>query len=200
MATNYKLGQGQSSELIDKVLGELNDALMGRLGWLDHAYERAERTVKIVNGKRIYTPCFYRKDNDYVDLSPDSRVGNVVWYWIDDPQEIKMEPYLQIGIKTRFAQIFWWDFRTVYNFTNHNKEQIKADILHEMNTITLKSGTVSIDRACELAENIFRGFSLDEVDNQFLMHPYGGIRFEGWLTVHESCSIIQDNSTTTTTL
>ena len=41
----------------------------------------------------------------------------------------------------------------------------------------------------ELAENVYRGFTLDEIDNQFLMHPFGGFRFEGVLSVNQPCNI-----------
>ena len=52
-----------------------------------------------------------------------------------------------------------------------------------------QNGRIEINRIYELAENIYRGFSLDEVDNQFLMAPYGGFRFEGIMEVTETCII-----------
>ena len=79
---------------------------------------------------------------------------------------------------------------------NRNREQVKADILGVLNGMALKHGGFTINRVYELAENIYRGFSLDEVDNQFLMQPYGGIRFEGEIWVTKTCT----NTTTTTTL
>jgi hypothetical protein len=51
----------------------------------------------------------------------------------------------------------------------------------------LKDGTIVINRIYELAENVYRGFTLDEIDNQFLMHPFAGFRFAGELGIDETC-------------
>ena len=187
---------GQSLELFDKVFDEMSTQLLANLKWLNQAYGRAERTVKTVNGKRIYTPCVFHHDNDYTELTPDSGIGNFSFFWVDDPQQITWDRYVSVGIKTDFSIIFWFDFRKIYNGVNRNREQVKADILGVLNGMALKHGGFTINRVYELAENIYRGFSLDEVDNQFLMQPYGGIRFEGEIWVTKTCT----NTTTTTTL
>jgi hypothetical protein len=41
----------------------------------------------------------------------------------------------------------------------------------------------------ERAENVFEGYSLDEVDNQFLMQPFAGLRITGELIVDEECDV-----------
>lgn len=181
---------GQSPELLDKVFKDMNNALVGSLGWLDNAFGRAERLVKYDdNNRRIYTPCWYYHDNDYTELTPTDQLGNFSFFWVDDPQDVDWEHHLQVSIKARFAWIVWLDFRRVYNAMNRNREQVKADILDAFNGMTLTQGTFFINRVKELAENIYAGFSLDETDNQFLMSPYGGFRFEGELLIHENCKI-----------
>lgn len=67
-------------------------------------------------------------------------------------------------------------------------EPIKAEILKVLNGgFWLRSGRLTVTQIEEKAENIYKGYSLDEVDNQFLMHPFGGLRFDGKLTINESC-------------
>jgi hypothetical protein len=39
----------------------------------------------------------------------------------------------------------------------------------------------------ERAENVYDGFNIDEVDNQFMMAPYAAFRFEGTMMVDEDC-------------
>ena len=188
---------GQSLELFDSAFDEISTQLLSSLKWLNQAFGRAERTVKVsASGKRIYTPCIFHHDNDYTELTPDSNIGNFSFFWVDDPQQITWDRYISVGIRTPFSIIFWYDFRKIYNGVNRNREQVKADILDALNNITLKHGGFTIYRIYELAENIYRGFSLDEVDNQFLMQPYGGIRLEGEMWITKSCT----NQTTTTTL
>ena len=71
---------------------------------------------------------------------------------------------------------------------NRNTEAIKAEIMKVINGgFLMKNGRIKITRIYENAENIYRGYSLDEVDNQYLMHPYGGFRFEGELHINENC-------------
>ena len=186
---------GQSLELFDKVFDEMSTQLLTNLKWLNQAYGRAERTVKTVNGKRIYTPCVFHHDNDYTELTPDSGIGNFSFFWVDDPQDVRMDHY-SVELKTPFSAVFWFDYRKIYNGVNRNRDQVKADILDVFKNMVLKHGGFTINRAYDLAENIYRGFSLDEVDNQFLMAPYGGVRFEGEVWVTKNCT----NVTTTTTL
>ena len=98
---------------------------------------------------------------------------------------------VDIGIKTVFSVIFWFDYRKIYNDASiRNKEDLKRQILDVLNGgFRLRNGSYRINKVYELAENIYRGFSLDEIDNQFLMHPFGGFRFEGELSIEETCKI-----------
>ena len=87
--------------------------------------------------------------------------------------------------------IFWFDYRKIFNeASNRNKEALKRQILDVLNGgFWLRHGGYKINKVYELAENIYRGFSLDEIDNQFLMHPFGGFRFEGELSIGETCKL-----------
>lgn len=180
----------ENPQLIDKVLGQIQTGLIDQIGWLDVAYGRAQRLVKEINGKKYFTPNVYSgKNKDYVPVSPDSHKGNFSFFWIDDPQNIDWIPNQQGAINTRFSIIFWMDLRKVLGSANdRNTEVIKIEILKALNgRIGLTDGRISISRIYEQAENIYKGFSLDEITNQFLMHPYYGFRFEGDLFINEPC-------------
>ena len=114
-----------------------------------------------------------------------------VFFWVDDPQNISWEPGVDIGINTAFSIIFWFDYRKIFNnASDRNKEELKRQILDVLNGgVWLRNGSYKINKVYELAENIYRGFSLDEIDNQFLMHPFGGFRFEGKLSIGETCKL-----------
>jgi hypothetical protein len=51
----------------------------------------------------------------------------------------------------------------------------------------LTGGRIILNRIYERAENIYRGYTLSEIDNQFLMHPFAGFRFDGILEFDELC-------------
>lgn len=182
--------------MLDKVIGEIQSGLMENIPWLDVAFGRAQRLSKNMNGKRIITPNVYcggwngHGPNDYIETSPDSKIGNFSFFEIEDPQTIDIGPWAR-EIKAPFGLIVWLDLTRVYNEAdNRNTEKLKAEILRVLNGRAgwhLTNGRIIINKIYERAENIYRGYTLSEIDNQFLMHPYYGMRFDGILEFDELC-------------
>lgn len=181
----------ENPKLIDKTIGEIQDGLIANIGWLNNAFGRAQRLVKSIDGKKHYTPNIYLSGNNYFPVSPDSKIGNFSFFYLEDPQDLQEDIYPGTtgDIYSDFSLIFWFDLRTIYNdVNNHNTEELKAQILKVLNGgFLMRTGRMKINKIYELAENIYKGFSLDEIDNQFLMHPYAGFRFTGELVVFENC-------------
>lgn len=186
--------------MIDKVIGNIQIGLVEHLGWLDAAFGRAQRLVKkFPGGKEIATPNVYcggwkgYDENDYIEVSPDSHIGNFSFFIIDDPQELGWERGVQMTQKAPFSLVFWFDLRRVFRSeTNRNTEYLKAQILEVLNGRTgwiLRDGRITINRCWEQAKNIYKGYSLDEVDNQYLMHPFGGFRFDGIMEIDMPCEL-----------
>lgn len=177
--------------LIDKTIADMQDGLVESLPWLNKAFGRAQRLVKKINNRDYYSPNVYADKNNYIIVNPDSKIGNFCFFYMDDPQEIKTQnvPGSTGLIKGNCSIIFWFDLRTIFNdVSNRNTEFVKEQILKALNGgFWLKSGRFTVERVHELAENIYRGFSLEEVDNQFLMHPFAGFRFSGEIIVFENC-------------
>lgn len=182
--------------MLDAVIGEIQQGLVNNLSWLDAAFGRAQRLTKNIEGKRIVTPNVYcggwngHGPNDYIEVSPDAKIGNFSYFEVDDPQTIDPGPWAR-QIKAPFSLIVWFDLTRVYGSrTNRNTEKIKSDILHILNGRAdwhLTNGRIVINKIYERAENIYKGYTLSEIDNQFLMHPFAGLRFEGLLEFDELC-------------
>lgn len=185
--------------MVDRIIGKIQEGLAANISWLDVAFGRAQRLIKVIDGKRWITPNVYcgnvvgKGKNDYIEVTPDSHIGNFSFFVLEDPETLKWNPGQQTEFKAPFSLIFWFDLRRVYNSaTNRNTERLKAEILHVLNGRAgwlLNDGRITINRCWESAQNIYRGFTLDETDNQFLMHPFGGFRFEGVLEFDEICSL-----------
>lgn len=177
--------------LFDKIIQNLQDEL-GNLSWLDHIFGRAERLVKMKNGARYYTPNVYRGKDDYIQLLPDNvELGNYCFFVLDDPQTISLPMGLQNRVKTPFSLIVWVDMRQVgANYDDRNTEYMKEQLIKTVRRAWIKKGAVTLSKVYEKAENVFQGFSLDEVDNQYLMAPYAGFRITGEMQIDEEC----DNS------
>lgn len=186
----------QNPVMLDRVIGEIQKGLVENISWLDVAFGRSQRLTKMINGKRIVTPNVYcggwngHGENDYIEVSPDSKIGNFSFFEIEDPQTIDAGPWAR-SIRTPYSLIVWFDLTRVYGVeTNRNTEFLKSQILHLLNGRYgwhLSGGRVSVNRIYERAENIYRGYTISEIDNQFLMHPFGGFRMDGELYFDELC-------------
>ena len=184
--------------MLDRVIGDIQQGLVDNISWLNAAFGRSQRLTKMMNGKKIVTPNVYcggwngHGENDYIETSPDSKIGNFSFFEIEDPQTIDAGPWAR-QIKAPFGLIVWFDLTRVYNTaTNRNTEKLKAQILHVLNGRAgwhLSGGRIIINRIYERPENIYRGYTLSEIDNQFLMHPYAGFRFDGILEYDELCIV-----------
>lgn len=194
MATNAPIIK--NPVMLDEIIGEIQKGLAENVLWLDAAFGRAQRLSRVVENKRLITPNVYcggwngHGENDYIEVSPDSKIGNFSFFEIEDPQTITAGPWAR-EIKAPFGLVFWFDLTRVYHETsNRNTEQLKSDILYLLNGRAgwhLKNGRILINKIYERAENIYRGYTLSEIDNQYLMHPYAGFRFDGLLEYEELC-------------
>ena len=178
--------------LFDKVIEDVAISLKANLPWLDEAYGRCERLVKTIDGRRYYTPNVYLGRGEYESLLPDDKRGCYSFFVISDPQQVKQQVQTEVRIKSPFSLIVWADMRRVENVMNlpdeRNTEYLKEAILSVLNTTFTRRGSFLIETIYERAENVFQGFTLNEIDNQFLMSPFAGFRFNGTMIVTNDCN------------
>lgn len=182
---------------LDYLLQEAQLGLIEGLPWLDASFGRSQRIVRMQGGRRIVTPNVFcggwkgHGENDYLEVSPDSKIGNFSFFEIEDPQTIETGATWARSIKVPISLIVWFDLRRVYETASYrNIEYLKEQVLHILNGGSgwhLSHGRITIAKTYERAENIYRGYTLSETDNQFLIHPFGGLRFEGWIDYTELC-------------
>lgn len=184
-------------KLFDKVFSQMQDNLSEGLSWLDNCFPKAERLVKIINGKRIYTPNYYLGNNEYELILPDSGLGNFSFFTLDEPQNTEYKVWGRTTLKAPFSLIVWVDMRRMNDGDERNTDAVKQEILQVLNgDFRILEGHYQINRIYEKAENVFDGFTLDEVDNQFLMHPFCGWRFTGEAIIKTDCveSVVDNNN------
>lgn len=182
--------------MLDAIIADIQKGLVDNLTWLDVAFGRAQRLTKMVQGKKIITPNVFcggwnhHGPNDYIEVSPDSKIGNFSFFEIEDPETIGGEVWAR-QIKTPYRLIFWFDTRRIYNeASQRNIEKLKADVLKVLSGRAgwhLAEGRITTARIFERVENLYKGYTLSEIDNQFLMHPFGGFAVEGILEYPELC-------------
>lgn len=185
--------------LVDAVIAELQQVLVANLGWLDAAFGRSQKlTRKSSSGRTIVVPNVFcggwngHGENDYIEVSPDSKIGNFCFFEVNDPENVDWNYNELMAIDTPFSLIFWFDTRRVFGeASNRDVSHLKNSILTLLNgrsgLVLRNGGHLEINRIYERAENIYRGYTLSEIDNQYLMHPYAGFRFDGIIKIMQPC-------------
>lgn len=188
--------------LLDKILQDIQTTLMDKLTWLDYAFGRAYKIIehRPDGGKFVY-PAIYNGNSEYISLLPNDNFGNFSWFDIYDPQIIEQN-IRQFTYKG--ALVFWYDLSSIYDDANVlHTEEIKNEVI---NVLTAKGfittvGRLTISRIYENFENIYKGYALEkiynnyqysgeniqEIDKQFFMYPYAGLRIEFELVTRELC-------------
>ena len=202
---SVKLTFKDSPVLLDKILQDMQRSLMQKLKWLNYAFGRAYKLVEHrPDGNKFIYPATYVGKSEYVSLLPNDNFGNFSWFDIYDPQKIttivqSLPQYTFSG-----AIIFWYDLNSIYEDDSMiYSEEVKDEIIRVLTTpgLITTTGKLTIDAIYERFENIYRGYSLEkiynnytykgegiqDIDKQFFMYPYAGIRIEFTLTTRELC-------------
>lgn len=191
--------------LLDKILQDMQKALMEKLPWLNYAFGKAHRLVEHrTDGNKFIYPAAYNGNAEYISLLPNDNFGNFSWFDIYDPQEVT--PVTQALPQYTFsgAIVFWFDLTTIYDdpvflYT----EEVKDEIMQVLTTpgFISTTGRVEVTKIYERFENIYKGYSIEkiynnyaykgegiqDIDKQFFMFPYAGIRIEFNITTRELC-------------
>lgn len=202
---NVKAIRKENPVLLDKVIQDIQDTLTARLEWLDHAFGRAYKLVEHNNdGSKFIYPAAYIGHSDYASLLPNDNYGNFCWFDIYDPQEITAVVQSLPQITFSGAIVFWFDLDSIFSDSDAMYvEEVKNEILGVLTGPGLirSQGRLTVTRICERFENIYKGYALEKIynnysykgegiqsiDKQFFMHPYAGLRFEFDMTTKELC-------------
>lgn len=174
--------------MVDRIIGKLQDALAEGVGWLDYVFGRAQRLVTLQDKSEWYYPGVYVGGDEYLDVLPGQCMGNRVFFNTDDP-ELLVKQGRFLHMERTVGLVCWYDLSTIYaGTTARNTEAVKWKLLDTLDRIVLPTGMrMSMAKVYDRAENIFREYSLREVDSQYLMQPYGGVRIDMDLVYREAC-------------
>jgi len=191
--------------LLDKVLQDMQTTLLVKLSWLNCAFGRAYKLVENrPDGAKFIYPAAYNGNGEYVSLLPNDNFGNFSWFDIYDPQKITQVVQSLPQYTFSGAIVFWYDLSSIYeDETVLHTEEVKDEIIRVLTTpgVITTTGKLTINNIYERFENIYKGYSIEkiynnydysgqniqDIDKQFFMYPYAGIRIEFTLTTRELC-------------
>lgn len=194
-----------SPVLLDKVLQDIQKGLKEKLPWLDYSFGRAYKMVEHrPDGDKFVYPAAYNGNGEYVSLLPNDNFGNFSWFDIYDPQEITYVVQSLPQFTFDGAIVFWYDMSSIYDDASVlHTEEIKDEVIRILTTPGLVSGrgNIEVTKIYERFENIYKGYSIEKVynnnlykgqgiqdiDKQFFLYPYAGLRIEFSLKTREIC-------------
>ena len=173
----------------DKIIVQVQDTLKAKLPWLDYSFGQSQRLVTTKDKKDYFYPGVHIGRGDYLNVLPDQNLGNYSFFILEDPQNVDFRAHTTNNVKLKYSLVFWFNLDKVFpGLIDRNTEALKAQILKILNReLFLTFGRIDVRSIYEQAENIYKGYSLKEVDSQYLMQPYGGFRFEGEMLFMEDC-------------
>ena len=145
--------------LIDKALKGIQDHLTAKLSWLNYAFGKSEKQID--SDGNVY-PAIYQGFNNYINMLPDSHLGNYCFFEVEDGQDItRLSDYTVNDNKYQadFNLIFWFDFREVYE--DHERktiENVKEDVLAALIAANLYGVSLEVTQIYDRAENIYQGY------------------------------------------
>ena len=202
---NITINRKAEPVLLDKIIQDIQDSLQERLKWLNVVFGKAHKLVEHrTDGNKFIYPAVYVGKSEYVSLLPNDNFGNFAWFDIYDPQNVINVIHSNPQFSFSGAIVFWYDTSSIYDDTDTlYTEEIKNEIISALTTPGLikQTGRLEITRIYERFENIYKGYSLEKIynnfsykgddiqsiDKQFFMHPYSGIRIEFEITTRELC-------------
>ena len=184
---------------LDVALSDLGSSLQSKLPWLTNTYGKVERLVKtksdsnrdkrISNAKR-YPAIFVggKKGEEYLSMLPDRHLGNYMYCDVTS-EEIDHKPGQSFDGVVELDLVFHWNYKKVYPNDNLGKtiENVKKDIFTAIDRSIWSSFDVRILGSEEGANNIYSGYTHNEIDRQFLMRPYGGIKIKIKMRYTNNC-------------
>lgn len=180
----------ENPRLVDVLITDVNKSLLAKLDWLAYAFGKCQVLSRKSGDRTIKYPGVYYKGQkeDYFSLFPDERKVNFSFFVLSDPYKVEPTPNIRQVIKVAYGLVLWFDLRTILAAGEYrNLESVKGEILRAINETRMTTGRIDVQEIFEASSNIYKEFSIDEIKDQYLMHPFAGLRFEGELTFYEYC-------------
>lgn len=177
-------------KLFDEAFLQIANDLQAEFdSWPLYAYGKCQKLVKQNGSRKEFFPAMFygAGQNDYLSLLPDSHIGNFSFFVLEDSQEIMEMGNPYNSLSANFGLIFWFNLEDIYpspaNWKQYSIENVKDTLLTFLTQQRYPNVRFEFIRIWEEADNIYKGFSHKEIEDQFLMRPYAGLRFDGKIEV-----------------
>ena len=173
-------------KMFDKAVLPIQNALASAFPWLDHVIGICETLIDKKDNKPFKSANYYIGGGQYEQIMPCEELGNFSFFYLRDPQ-VTMAKDKSL-IKSPISLVVWYNVAEVSSeYDERNREQIKGQILGVLDSLHLPYFTIT--KIWENPTNVFTDFSYDQAENQFLMHPFAGLRIDGEIIARLECEV-----------
>lgn len=176
---------------IDIPIQELQISLADGLPWLEKSFGRSWESVRKDTDGKIWTypEVWQGPATDLLNCMPNDNLKSQSFFKVEEPINIV---YYQDARYARMNAviniIFWFNLEVIdpdldYRFI----ELLKGHAQRVLTNTQFSTADFEILRIWEGANNVFKGYTIDQFKNQELVHPWGGFRFECNLNFLENC-------------
>lgn len=175
---------------IDNILYNACNVLLQELGWLNNAYGRTERRERDYNGRKMRVQCAFKGTenalDEYVEMSPDSTLGNFSFFVLRDPTAVDWQANRQKWLSQPFSLIFWFDMNSVFSSEGvRDIEAVRLQILSVLDKCRSVGSHLSVSAIYEDTQNVWR--NIVDIKDLSMWQPYCGLRFDGSINYLEDC-------------
>jgi hypothetical protein len=176
---------------IDRPIQEIQISLATGLGWLEKSFGRSWESVRKDTSGKIWTyPEVWQGPGvDLYNCMPNDNLKSQSFFRVEEPiKVIEYQEFRYARMNAIINIIFWFNLQVIdpdldYRFI----ELLKGHVQRVLTNTSLSSSDFQILQIWEGANNVFKGYTIDQFKNQELIHPYGGFRFECNLNFIEDC-------------
>lgn len=165
-------------KLFDVFTTEFSQKSKAALSWIDHSFGRAVKLEERQSGSIVRFPAIYIGNGiNYQNLLPNADLGVFSFWSVNDPQSVLNPNAVSIDYSADFT--IWFDYRLIYptDWEARTIDNVKFQLLYYFRNEGFDSvNKITVNSVYERSENIYKGYTIDETKQQFLMRPYCGLR------------------------
>lgn len=170
------------TRLIDSFIVEFNTGIVQSLTWLNNPLGRLQELSRNLDGGLVRVPAAHTINGEYIDLLPDDTLTNYSWFDFD-PIEFKSFR-IPAKFKARGTWKLFLDLNSIYeNKDPRYLENVKYEIVNALGSLTLKTGAFRGGSISERIQDVYKGFSITNVQDRYFMQPYAALNvsFEAYI-------------------
>jgi len=177
--------------IVDRVLIDFNTKMLNKLDWLTGAYGKAQVLTRKDDKKKIikYPAIYTGTGKEYASMLPNESYGNFSFWDMQKAYDIDWIGNQMQVIEAEFGLIVWFNINKVLEADQKRSlESIKEEMMDVFVKTRVLNARIKLTGITEKNEEIYKGYSIKEHDQQYLMHPFGALRFNGEMRIEKLCN------------